>query len=94
MVQRVLRPWNAAALPEIMTGAFQERKLDVPVSFHEGQAAGRQPGSAARARGSGTAETQPRPNVKVTGAARFYRAASEWTAGLDFSRTTPHLLLD
>lgn len=34
------------------------------------------------------------PNVKVTGAARFYRAASEWTAGLDFSCAAPHFLLD
>ena len=30
MVRRVLRPWFAAALPEIMAGALQERKLDVP----------------------------------------------------------------
>jgi hypothetical protein len=26
----VLLPWNAAALPEIMTGALQESKRDVP----------------------------------------------------------------
>jgi len=29
----VLRPWNAAALPEIMAGALQESKLDVRVPF-------------------------------------------------------------
>jgi hypothetical protein len=42
----VLLPWNAAALPEIMAGASQEGKLNAPVSFCEGQAAGQQPGSA------------------------------------------------
>ena len=26
----MLRPWNAAALPEIMAGALQERKRNVP----------------------------------------------------------------
>ena len=39
----MLRPWNAAALPEIMAGALQESKRGVPVTFHEGQAAGQQP---------------------------------------------------
>ena len=65
MVQRVLLPWNAAALPEIMAGAVQESKRGVPVPFHEGQAAGQQPGSAAGARGGGTAEAGARPNVEV-----------------------------
>jgi len=65
MVRRVLRPWNAAALPEIMTGALQESKLDEPVPFHEGQAAGQQPGSVAGVRGSGAAEAKARPNVEV-----------------------------
>jgi len=46
--------------------ALQESKLDVPILFHEGRAAGRQPGSAAGARGSGTAETRARPNVEVS----------------------------
>jgi len=61
----VLGPWNAAALPEIMTGALRESKRDVPAKFYEGQAVGQQPGSAAGARGGGTAEAQPRPNVEV-----------------------------
>ena len=65
MVRRVLGPWNAAALPEIMAGALQESKLDEPVLFHEGRAAGQQPGSAAGARGSGAAEARARPNVEV-----------------------------
>ena len=56
---------NAAALPEIMAGALQESKLDVPVPFSEGRAAGQQPSSVAGARGSGTAEAKPRPNVEV-----------------------------
>jgi len=43
MVQRVPEPWSAAALPEIMAGAVQESKLDVPLTFHEGRAAGKQP---------------------------------------------------
>jgi len=29
MVRRVLRPWNAAALPEIMAGTLQESKSRV-----------------------------------------------------------------
>jgi len=61
----VLLPWNAAALPEIMAGAVQESKLDVPVPFHEGQAAGQQPGSAAGAQGSGAPKARARPNVEV-----------------------------
>jgi len=65
MVRRVLWPWNAAALQEIMAGAVQESKLDVPVPFHEGQAAGQQPRSAAGARGSGMTEARARPNVEV-----------------------------
>ena len=60
----MLRPWNAAALPEIMAGAVQESKRGVPVPFHEGQAAGQQTGTAG-ARGSGTAEARARPNVEV-----------------------------
>jgi len=61
----VLLPWNAAALPEIMAGALQESKLNVPVPFSEGRAAGQQPSGAAGARGSGTAEARARPNVEV-----------------------------
>jgi len=74
----VLRPWNAAALPEIMAGALQESKRDVPVTFHEGRAAGKQKGtSGARGRGvrkpSSVTEAQGgeepkakvRPNVEV-----------------------------
>jgi len=48
MLSRVLLPWNAAALPEIMAGALQESKLDVPVPFLEGRAAGQQPALSAR----------------------------------------------
>ncbi|MBT9161210.1 MAG: hypothetical protein DDT26_02514 [Dehalococcoidia bacterium] len=65
MVRRVTGPWGAAALPEIMAGALQESKLDEPVPFHEGRAAGKQPSSAAGARGSGTAAARARPNVEV-----------------------------
>ena len=45
--------------------AFQESKRDVPVPFHEGRAAGQQPGSVPGARGSGAAEARARPNVEV-----------------------------
>jgi len=65
MVRRVLRPWTAAALPEIMAGALQESKRGVPLTFHEGRAAGQQSGSVAGARAGGTAEAKPRPNVEV-----------------------------
>ena len=61
--RRVLWPWIAAGLPEIMAGALQESKRGVPVTFHEGQAAGQQLGSAAGARGSGAAEAKARPNI-------------------------------
>jgi len=64
MVRRVLGPWSAAALPEIVAGALQESKLDAPVFFHEGRAAGLQLGTAG-ARGGGTAEARARPNVEV-----------------------------
>ncbi len=60
--------WSAAALPEIMAGALQESKLDVPVLFHEGRAAGLQPCSAAGVRGSGAAEVRASPNVELNGA--------------------------
>ena len=61
----MLWPWNAAALPEIMAGALRESKRDVPAKFHEGQAAGQQPSSAAGARGGGAAKARARPNVEV-----------------------------
>jgi len=61
----VLGPWIAAAVPEILAGALQESKRGVPVLFHEGQAAGQQPGSVAGARGGGSAEARARPNVEV-----------------------------
>ena len=48
-----------------MAGALEESKRCVPVPFHEGLAAGQQPGSAAGARGGGTAEARARPNVEV-----------------------------
>jgi len=63
----VLLPWNAAALPEIMAGALRESKLDVPVPFSEGRAAGQQPSRAAGVRGSGAAEARARPNVELRG---------------------------
>jgi len=70
MWRRVLGPWSDAALPEIMAGlcrkaSAEEGKLDVPVPFSEGRAAGLQPGSIAGARGGGTAEARARPNVEV-----------------------------
>jgi len=64
-VRRVTGPWNAAALPEIMAEALQESKLGVPEQRPDGQAVGQQPGSAAGARGGGTAEARARPNVEV-----------------------------
>jgi len=64
MERRVLGPWNAAALPEIMAGDVQESKRGVPVTFHEGQAAGLQLGTAG-ARGRGMAEARARPNVPL-----------------------------
>ena len=48
-----------------MAGALQESKLDMPVLFHEGRAAGQQLRSPAGARGSGAAGARARPNVKV-----------------------------
>jgi hypothetical protein len=30
-------PWNAAALPEIVAGAVEESKLDVPVAFYKAE---------------------------------------------------------
>ena len=65
MVRRVLWPWNAAALPEIMAGALQKSKVGVPEQRPDGQAAGQQLGSVAGARGSGAAEAKARPNVEV-----------------------------
>ncbi|BAO81194.1 succinate dehydrogenase/fumarate reductase, flavoprotein subunit [Serpentinimonas raichei] len=65
MVRKVLWPWNAAALPEIMAEALQESKLGVPEQRPDGQAAGLQPSSAAGARGGGTAEARARPNASV-----------------------------
>ena len=61
----MLWPWNAAALPEIMAGAWQESKGGVPEQRPEGQAAGPQQGGPAGARGSGAAEARARPNVEV-----------------------------
>jgi len=54
-------PWSAAALPEIMAGDLQESKLDVPVRFHEGRAAGQQPALSARTapRWPSSREAQP-----------------------------------
>ena len=48
-----------------MAGALQESKLDMPVLFHEGRAAGQQLRSPAGARGSGAAGARARPNVEV-----------------------------
>jgi len=43
---------------EIMDGAVQKSKLDVPILFHEGRAAGRRPGSVPGARASGVQEPE------------------------------------
>ncbi len=66
----MLEPWNAAALPEIMAEALQESKRRgkqalCARTFHEGRAAGQQPGCVAGARGVGAAEAKARPNVEV-----------------------------
>jgi len=61
----VLRPLNAAALPEIMAGALQKSKRCVQGGGQTGGAAGQQPSSAAGARGSGAAKARARPNVEV-----------------------------
>jgi len=45
--------------------AGKQARRGVPETFHEGQAAGQQLGSAAGARGGGTAEAKARPNVEV-----------------------------
>jgi len=37
MVRRVLWPWNAAALPEIMAGAVEEGKRGVPGGVQTGE---------------------------------------------------------
>jgi len=48
-----------------MAEDVQDGKLDAPVPFHEGRAAGQQPGSVAGARGGGAEEARARPNVEV-----------------------------
>jgi len=53
----VLLP-SPAAMLEIMAGAAQESKRQVTAQCPEGRAAGQQPGSAARARGSGAQEPE------------------------------------
>jgi len=64
MARRVLLPWNAAALPEIMAGAVEESKRSgIAGRRVDRGAAGQQPGSTAGARGGGTAEARARPNV-------------------------------
>ena len=44
MVRRVLWPWNAAALQEIMAGAVQESKRGAPELRPDGRAVGQQLG--------------------------------------------------
>jgi len=62
----VLWPWSAAALPEIMAGALQKSKRSgIAGRCADRGAAGQKPGSAAGARGGGTAEAKARPNVEV-----------------------------
>ena len=61
MLRRCRRLWPGLC----RTASAEERKRDVLVLFLEGQAAGQQPGSAAGARGRGTAEARARPNVEV-----------------------------
>jgi len=73
----VLLPLNAAALPEIMAGDVEEGKRRMlPEPYPDGQAAGQQQGSTAGARGCGTAEAKPRPNVEVN-------RRAEGTSGLN-----------
>jgi len=75
----VLRPWNAAALPEFMAGAVQDGERSVPMSCADGKAAGQQPSSVAGVRGRGVRKpssvteaqggeepkAKVRPNVEV-----------------------------
>jgi len=74
----VLRPWSAAALPEIMAGALEESKRGAPVPFHEGRAAGQKPSSVAGARGSGAAEARARPNVGIQRTAKAKLLTVRW----------------
>ena len=66
-MRRVLLPWNAAALPKIMAEAVQESKRDVSVPYHEGRAAGQQPGSVAGARGRGAEKPNRGLTLRLTG---------------------------
>ena len=66
-----------------MAGALQESKRrSIAWRWTDQGAAGQQPGSAAGARGSGTAEARARPNVEIRRAAQLYRAAPVWADGL------------
>jgi len=69
----VLRPWNAVALPEIMAETLQESKLDAPVPFHKGRAAGQQPGYVAGARGGGAEKPSQGLTLELSRAAKRRR---------------------
>ncbi len=57
--------WGCGGTQARRKASAEEGKRGAPVPFHEGRAAGQQPGSLAGARGSGTAEARARPNVEV-----------------------------
>jgi len=85
MWRRVLLPWNAAALPGIMAGALQESKLDAPVSFHEGRAAGKQQGTA-EARGRGVRKPSSVAEARGGGAEKPNRGLTLRLTGVPKAR--------
>ena len=76
--------WSLGGKQARRKASAEESKLDVPVPFHEGRAAGQQPGSVAGARGGGTAEARARPNVR---AKRATTAGRQARAGENVPRT-------
>jgi len=68
MEGRVLEPWNAKALPEIMAEVVQDsNRRCVPEPHPDGQAAGQQPSSAAGARGGGAEKPSQGLMLRLTG---------------------------
>ena len=74
-------PWSAVALPEIMAEVVQESKLNVPVQFHKGRAAGQQPGGVAGARGGGKWKPNRGLTFELSGAPRQDAHGPEWNEG-------------
>ena len=59
-----------------MAGAVQESKLDVPLTFHEGRAAGKQPEASPEREEVERQKPERGLTFKVTGAAPLFGAAS------------------